>query len=126
LSALVLNGGSGGNTFDIEAAGVSTTINGGSGFNCFHVGQVGHLLSNITGALTLNGSGADILDFFDQNNPNTETYFFDAVPSGLALASVPGFSCSFAGMTGIFLETNGHSTVLDLSGTVFVDVTPPC
>jgi hypothetical protein len=29
-------------------------------------------------------------------------------------------------MAAVYLETNGFSTVNDLSGTVFVDVPPPC
>jgi len=79
--------------------------------------------------LTLNGSGSglDILDFFDQNNPNAETYNFDAVPSNLTLMTVP-VSINFNGFAGtsVYLETNGFSTVNDASGQVNVDVPPPC
>jgi hypothetical protein len=125
-ASVTINAGSGGNTFNIEAADVATTINGGTGINCFHVSPAAQTLANITGGLTLIGSGADILDFFDQNNPSSETYTFDAVPSSLTLATAPAFSCSFTGMTGAYLETNGLSTVNDASGTVFVDVPPPC
>jgi hypothetical protein len=125
-SSVTINGGSGGNTFNIESTGVPTTINGGSGFNCFHLSPTAQLLANLAGPLTLNGSGADVLDFFDQNNPASETYTFDSVPSSLTLASVPAFSCNFTGMAAVYLETNGLSTVNDASGTVFVDFPPSC
>jgi hypothetical protein len=56
---------------------------------------------------------------------NSETYTFDAVPSSVSLATVPGFSASFTGMSAVYLETNGVSTVNESSGLVFVDQTPP-
>jgi hypothetical protein len=94
--------------------------------NCFHVSPAAQLLANIMGPLTLIGSGADTLDFFDQNNPSVETYTFNPVPSSLTLANVPYFSCSFTGMAAVYLETNGVSNVIDPSLTVNVDIPPPC
>jgi hypothetical protein len=124
-TSVTINGGSGGNVFNIEGTGVPTTINGGSGANIFHVSPTAQSLANLAGLLTLNGSGADTVEFFDQNNPNSETYTFDTVPSNLTLATFPGVSCNFSGMASVYLETNGFSTANDASGTVFVDVAPP-
>jgi hypothetical protein len=38
---------------------------------------------------------------------------------------VPAFATSWSGMAGVYLETNGLSTVDDPSGSVLVDVPPP-
>jgi hypothetical protein len=132
INAQVL-GGSGGNTFNVERllSGTALTLNAGIGGpgDCFHITPTGQYLADIAGTLTLNGSGSglDILDFFDQNNPNAETYNFDAVPSNLTLMTVP-VSINFNGFAGtsVYLETNGFSTVNDASGQVNVDVPPPC
>jgi hypothetical protein len=128
---LVVNGGSGGNVFNVEGlSSGSTTIHAGTGGpgDIFRITPTSQSLADIAGALTLNGSGSglDILEFFDQNNPNAETYTFDSVPSNLTLASVP-VSINFSGFAGnsVYLETNGLSTVNDASGLVNVDVPPP-
>jgi hypothetical protein len=123
--SVAINAGSGNNVYDIEGTGVPTTINAGTGTNIFRVTPTSQLLANITGLLTINGSGADTLEFFDQNNPSSETYTFDAVPSSLSLATVPGFSANFTGMSAVYLQTNGISTVNDSSGSLLVDQTPP-
>jgi hypothetical protein len=62
---------------------------------------------------------------WDTANPNAETYTFDAVPSTLAMATVPAFVTRWSGMAAVYLETNRMSTVDDPSGTVLVDVPPP-
>ena len=82
-------------------------------------------LAGIAGALNLVGGGADTLVFWDQANPTAETYPFDAIPSTLALATVPAFATHWSGMADIYLETNGMSTVNDPSETVLVDMLPP-
>jgi hypothetical protein len=122
---VTLNAGNGNDVFSIEGTGVATTINAGTGTNLFRVTPTAQLLANLAGALTLHGGGAGTLEFFDQNNPNRETYTFDAVPSSLSLATVPGFAVNFTGMSAVYLQTNGMSTVNDSSGSVFVDQTPP-
>src|SRR5262249_35111524 len=100
-------GGWGGNVFNIESTGVPTTIFGGIGVNCFHVSPTALSLADILwGPLTLNGSGADTLAFFDQKNDSPETYTFDSVPSTLTLWTMPSLSCNFTGMAQIYLETN--------------------
>jgi hypothetical protein len=119
-ASVTINSGTGFVIWHIEGTGVPTTINGTLGTNAFVVCQASQLLSNIVGALTLNGSGADVVEFFDQNNPNNETYTFDPVPSSLSLSTGP-LSVNFSGIGSVYLETNGASTVVDPSGTVLVD-----
>jgi hypothetical protein len=133
LTAVNISGGSGGNVFDIERIGVATTINAGAAGDCFHVSPTAQWLgANILAPLTLNGSGtgADVLDFFDSNDPNPETFSFDAVPSMLTLGSTPDFLCTFSGFApgSIYVLTNGMSTPDDASGTVVFDPDegPPC
>jgi hypothetical protein len=135
VGSLTVNGGSGGNVFNIERVvslpSGGTTVNAGTGGpgDCFHIAPTDQRLEDIAGPLTLGGSGSglDILDFFDQNNPASETYTFDSVPSNLTMTTEP-VSINFNGFAGtsVYLETNGFSTVNDASGMVNVDVQPPC
>ena len=75
--------------------------------------------------MTLNGSraGADVLEFFDTNDPNSEIFNFDSVPSMLTLATTPGFLCNFSGFAAgsVYVVTNGFSSGNDPSGTVVFD-----
>jgi hypothetical protein len=127
LQSLVVNGSGGSDVFNLDTTFAATTINGGPGGNCFHVTPTDQYLADIAAPLTLNGGGNDILDFFDANNPNSETYTFDSVPSSLSLATVP-VTVNFSGMGAIYLMTNGMSTLDDPSGSIIVDPAggPPC
>ncbi len=127
VASLNLNGSSGDAIFEIESTAnpTATTITAGSGSNRFDLAPTDQYLADIAGPLNLSGSGADTLVFWDQNNPNAETYTFDDIPSMLTLAAVPTFATSWSGMAAVYLETNGMSTVDDPSGTVLVDVPPP-
>jgi peptide methionine sulfoxide reductase MsrB len=122
---VTVSGGTGFNLYNIEGTGVPTTINGALGTNAFLVSPGANLLSNILGALALFGGGADTVEFFDQNAPNSEIYTFDGVPSSLSLATLPEFSASFTGISAVGLETNGISIVNDPSLTVNVVVAEP-
>jgi hypothetical protein len=82
-------------------------------------------LAGIAGRLTFNGTGNDSLKFYDRNNPGSETYTFNSVPSTLSLATLPGFAVNWTGMGSVTLYTNGMSTVIDPSGTVIVDPSSP-
>jgi hypothetical protein len=120
LAALIFNGGSGSDIYNIETTFTDTTVNAGTGGNIFRVSPVAQYLGNLAGPLTVNGGGSDILEFFDTNNPASETYTFDSVPSTLSLATVP-VTVNFSGMSAVYLMTNGMSTVNDPSGTIIVD-----
>jgi hypothetical protein len=99
---------------------------GGTGINCFSISPFSNSLASITAPLNIVGGGADVISFWDQYNPNSETYNFDSVPGQLTLTTLP-VAINFSGMGGgVYLQTNGMSTVNDLSGTVIVDGTPPC
>jgi hypothetical protein len=117
-------GGSGSDRFFIDATSANTTVQGGAGGNVFDLAAATGSLAKLAGPLQVNGGGADALVFFDAANPQAETYTFDAVPSQLTLTTVP-VSVHFSGMASVFLETNGFSTVNDPSGTVLVDMPPP-
>jgi hypothetical protein len=127
VASLNLNGSSGDDRFPIEstASVTATTITAGSGSNRFDLAPTDQYLADIAGPLSLSGSGADTLVFWDTANPNAETYTFDAIPSMVTLATLPTFATGWSGMGSVYLETNGMSTVHDPSGTVQVDVPPP-
>jgi hypothetical protein len=127
LAGLNLNGSSGDDGFKIEstASPTAATITAGTGSNRFDLAPTAQYLAGVAGALNLLGGGADTLVFWDTANPKAETYTFDAVPSMLALATVPAFAANWSAMAAVYLETNGMSTVNDPSGTVLVDVLPP-
>jgi hypothetical protein len=126
LASLKLNGSSGDDQFNIEstASTTTTTVTAGSGSNRFDLAPTAEYLASVAGPLSLLGSGSNTLVFWDQANPNAETYTFDGIPSNLTLTTVP-VSINFYGMAAVYLETNGMSTVNDPSGTVLVDVPPP-
>jgi hypothetical protein len=129
LENLTLNGSNGSNdpsqsdVYNIENTFTDATINAAAASNVFAVTPTSQYLAGIAGPLTLNGTGNDALVFYDRNNPNSEIYTFDSIPSTLSLATLPSFAVSWTGMGSVTLYTNGMSTVIDPSGTVVVD--PP-
>jgi hypothetical protein len=127
IANLNLNGSSGDDLFNIEstASPTATTVTAGLGNNRFDLTPTTQYLAEIAGPLSLLGGGANTLVFWDTANPNAETYTFDAIPSMLALATVPTFATRWSGVAAVYLETNHMSTVDDPSGTVQVDVPPP-
>jgi hypothetical protein len=129
IGSLTLNGTQGGGTFELDSTSVFTMVQGGAGFNCFHVSPLTqYLAGNLAAPLALSGSGADVLDFFDANDPNAETFSFDGVPSSLTLGSTGATVATFTGMGAVYVMTNGFSTPDDQSGTVVFDPAggPPC
>jgi hypothetical protein len=129
IASLTLDGGRGGDTFDLDSTSAFTAVNGGPGFNCFHVSPLTqYLAGSLAGPLALNGSGSDVLDFFDANDPNAEIFSFDSVPSSLTLGSTGATVATFTGMGSVYVVTNGFSTPDDQSGTVVFDPDggPPC
>jgi hypothetical protein len=128
LGNLVLLGGNAATNdlFTIDSTSSLVNLVGGAGPNCFSISPFSNSLATITAPLTISGSGADMISFWDQLNPASETYSFDDVPSMLTLTTIP-VEIDFGGMGGgVYLQTNGMSTVNDPSGTVMVDGSPPC
>jgi hypothetical protein len=104
----------------------STQITGlglGSGGNIFRISPfTQYLAASIVGPLTLNGGGSDILELFDANDPNSETFTLDPAPMSLTLGSTGSTIADFYGMGGgVYVVTNGFSTPNDQSGTVIFD-----
>jgi hypothetical protein len=128
LGRLVVLGGNAvtNDLFTIDSTSCPLDVHGGAGPNCFSISSFSNSLATITAALHITGSGADVISFWDQLNPAAETYNFDSVPSMLTLTTLP-VEIDFSGMGGgVYLQTNGLSTVNDPSGSVIVDGLPPC
>ncbi len=122
IAGLNLTAGDGGDTFDIDGTSAGTTVTGGAGPNVFHVSPFTQWLAgSLGGFLTLNGNGADVLEFFDANDPNSETFSFDPVPMSLTLGATGTTVADFSGMAAVYVTTNGFSTPDDQSGTVIFD-----
>jgi subtilase family serine protease len=123
IGSLELDGGAASSYFDIDSTSVATTVNAGLGSNIFHVSPfTQYLAASLGGPLTLNGGGGDILEFFDGNDSNPETFSFDSVPMSLTLGSTGTDVTDFTGMGGgVYVVTNGFSTPDDQSGTVVFD-----
>jgi hypothetical protein len=60
-SSIQVQGGSGGNTFNVQSnpAGVTTTVNAGSGNDVVNIGSPANTLDPIRGGITVNGQGAN-------------------------------------------------------------------
>jgi hypothetical protein len=82
IASLTLVGGPGSDVFAIDSTSVATRVIAGGGGNIFRISPVTqYLAGSILGsALTLDGGGGDTLEFFDGNDPASETLNFDAVP----------------------------------------------
>lgn len=127
LGALTVLGGvaATNDEFLIDSTASPVDVVGGAGPNTFDVSPFTNSLASIAGPLTAIGNGADVIYFWDQLNPASETYTFDSLPSMLTLATVP-VEVDFSGMGGaVYLLTNGMSQVDDPSGTVIVDGPSP-
>ncbi len=77
VGKVVLNGGSAGDTYDINgtAAATPVTVNAGNGNNAFVLTSASDLLANIQGALTLHGgTGSNTLTVDDQADATNDTY----------------------------------------------------
>jgi hypothetical protein len=128
LGRLVLFGGNAATNdlFTVDSTSSPVDVYGGVGPTSFRISPVSNSLASIAGPLTVTGGGADVISFWDQLNPASETYTFDPVPGILTLTTVP-VEVDFSGMGGgVYLQTNGASTVDDPSGSVIVDGSPPC
>jgi hypothetical protein len=79
LQTLTVDGsaGAGGDTFDVQATAVPTTLDGDSGNDAFNVGNVANSLDDIQGVVTVNGnaaSTANSLQINDEGDPSGHTY----------------------------------------------------
>jgi hypothetical protein len=77
VEALVLNGGSGTNTYLVQSTptGTAVSLNAGTGLDAIRVGSATNTLDGLLGALSLNGQGAaDSLTINDQGSTAGRTY----------------------------------------------------
>jgi hypothetical protein len=76
VAGLTFNGGSGGNTIDVQAtqAAIPVTINPGSGVNSIVFGNTSNTLSDILGPVTVNGGASDTLTFNDSGYASPRTW----------------------------------------------------
>jgi uncharacterized repeat protein (TIGR01451 family) len=94
---LTLDGGTGGNTFNVHATGTPTTINDGAGNDTVVVGNTANLLTGINSALTVNGQGgSDVLQVNDQADSSATTWTINStsitLPSGVVISYDPVMS----------------------------------
>jgi hypothetical protein len=117
MKTLELDGGRGGNTFNVygTAAGTTYTLNGGSGGAAFDVGQFGsNVLDAIKGPVTVNGQGAtSTLSFDDQGSTAANTYTI----SSTALDREGTAAINYSGLSSIVANAGSGGNVLTLSGT---------
>jgi autotransporter-associated beta strand protein len=106
LGSLILNGGSGGNTFNIEstAAGTATTVEAGTGNDTVSISPSATNLNTIQGAVTINGnSGSDTLVVNDQFDTADQTDSLTATAlnrSGVAISFASMSTVTFNGGSG--------------------------
>jgi hypothetical protein len=121
VQGVVLNGGSGGNTINVQETQAVTpvTINAGAGVNTIVLGEqntflhTDYSLSNILGPVTINGSGADTLNANDQGTRTDRTYILDG-----ASISWGGVAVSYNGVASVALNGGAGSNVYYVEGTL--------
>jgi hypothetical protein len=80
---LIIDGGSGGNTFQEVGGADLTSIHGGTGNDTVNVGSPDHSLDNIHGIFDFVGQGTnDIVNLNDQGTTHAEAYTFEALTNG--------------------------------------------
>jgi CSLREA domain-containing protein len=122
VQALAVNGGSGGDTFNVQstATGVPVTVTGGSGNDTVNVGSPSNTLDAIQGALTVNGqAGTNKVTINDQGSPAAHTYTLTAT----ALARSGASTLTFGTLKTLVVNggTGGNAFVVSASpGTTAV------
>jgi hypothetical protein len=113
LGALVLNGGSLADTYNIQstAAGSIVTVHGGIGNDKFNLGS-GNSLNGIQGAVSINGGGgSNTLNAVDSSSASGQSYTLSSTQltrSGIA-------AISYASLSTIKLTGSGNDTLTLLS-----------
>jgi hypothetical protein len=120
VQGVVLNGGSGGNTINVQATQASTpvTINAGTGANTIILGETtfgspGSSLNYILGPVTINGSAADTLTVNDQGTTADRTYTLDNGSVSWGSGSVTA-----SGVASLTLNGGVGSNIYAVAGTL--------
>ncbi len=116
-NTVLLNGGSGNTTYNIEGTAPRTTltVQGGSGNDTFNISPTAQNLANIQGAVSIQGGGGtNALNVFDNNNTTSATY---SVTS--STVTRPGAApISYNGQTqGLTLDGGSANDTYDIEST---------
>jgi hypothetical protein len=116
-SSLTVNGGTGSNTFNVQATGVFTTLNAGSANDTVNVGNSANSLDNIQGTLTVNGqAGTNTLNVNDQGSSagNSYTVTSSFVQRTAATFTAPVF---YSGLATLVLNGSSGGSAYNLEST---------
>jgi hypothetical protein len=114
MQDVVINGGSGGDTYNVNstAAGTPVIVNAGAGNNMFHVGSGS--LAALAGALTVNGSGGDTALVNDTSNGAATTY----TVTSATLAAGGGFAgLTYSGLAALTLNGGSAADTYNIQST---------
>jgi hypothetical protein len=114
VTSLTIDGGSGGNTFNLQytAPGATTTLNAGSGNDTINVGNSANRLDDIQGPVTVNGQGGtNHLNLIDSGQTAGQSYTL----AGNTLTR-PGMApISYLGVQHVALKAGGGNDAVSVS-----------
>jgi hypothetical protein len=121
IVSLTLNGGNGGNLFNIRStrAMMTTIVNMGFGGDTVAIGGLIAGLFDVLGPIFVNGvGGLAALIFNDQANAAPTTYTITPT-----IVSRPGWTFTYAGVTSLTFNGGSGNDVYNILGTVLTTVT---
>lgn len=121
-SGITINGGTHGNTFNVQStqAGTALTLNTGSGSDIVNLGSTGNKLDSLQGPITINGqSGSDTVDFKDQGQTSGQSYTL--TPTTLARPGIA--TVRYGTIEKLSLSAGSGNDDVTLSGTLTVAAT---
>jgi hypothetical protein len=116
LQGVVIDGGSGNVTYNIEstASGTPVTINAGAGDDTFNLAPTGKFLDSIKGNLTLNGGGGNnTLNEYDQNDTFNDAYTVTATTTSRNASAL----VTYSSIQSLVLNAGTGSLTFNIQGT---------
>jgi hypothetical protein len=97
MASLVINGGSGNVTYNVESTSAATTINAGNGQNLVQISPTAQDLNTIVGSLALNfGTNANNqVTMFNTNNPGNPSNYL-ITDTTTTVDTIPGFLLTYS------------------------------
>ena len=119
VETLKINLGSGDDTFNVQSTSAATTLNTGAGANVVNVGSlspdVGGIVDNIQGALTITGNGSDTLNVDDTGSEGDKTGTLTATTlTGLGMGES---GITYSGLTTLTISLGSGADTLLISST---------
>jgi Ca2+-binding RTX toxin-like protein len=115
IASLVLNGGTGANTYDVQSTDAGTTVNTGPGNDTVNVGSTSNTLAGILGQVNVNGGGGtDFLNVNDQGTAGNETY---TITNTAVTATSAGAPIVYAGIANLTLNGGTGTNVYNVQST---------